>query len=566
MSLYSSIRMGANTLQAADISLQVVGQNIANSNTEGYVREEVVLVPAQTQKYGGLLLGMGVSVEAVVQKIDVFLESRARNASSARAGDETLEETYLQLESLIGELSETDLSSDLTEFFSSISDVLNDPESTSVRNLAVLQGQTLAQSIQTLSSRVQTIREDLNEQVVSMATDINRLTSEIGELNVKIAAMEGGSVSNSDAVGLRDLRSQALDELADLIEIRVSEQLNGTVSVYTNGDFLVYDGVVREVEAVLESNEGFASASIHFVESDALVDPASGELRGLLDARDDVLGGFLDGLDDFTSTLVYEFNRVFSCGQGLNGYTELTSEFAVADTQAALDKAGLTYTPENGAFQVVVLNTTTGEETRYDIAVDLNGVGKETSLASLVDQINETVAGVSATLTADGKLRFEAESSEHEFSFGNDTSGVLTALGVNTFFTGNSADTIGVNEYISSDPAKFAASTGGIGVDTENAVTLADLMDHPIASREGQSLAELYERLVNETTQASAIAQAEADGARTYQETLEGQEMAISGVSIDEEAVDLLEYQQMYQAAAKYISALSELFDLLVEI
>ena len=86
MSLFGSIQMASNTLRAMQIGLQVVGQNVANANTPGYIREEVIFNPAATQKYGSLRLGMGVEVSAVVQKIDRFLESRLRGAMSERAG------------------------------------------------------------------------------------------------------------------------------------------------------------------------------------------------------------------------------------------------------------------------------------------------------------------------------------------------------------------------------------------------------------------------------------------------------------------------------------------------
>ena len=157
MSLFSSIQMASNSLAANTIALQVVGQNISNANTPGYIREEVILSPAPTQRYGGLLLGMGVRVEAVVQKMDTFLEQRLRNAISEETSSGTLEQTYNDLEKLIGELDETDLSTSLDNFFNSISEILNQPENISVRHLAVLNGETLA-------------------------TDINRLAGEVGEL------------------------------------------------------------------------------------------------------------------------------------------------------------------------------------------------------------------------------------------------------------------------------------------------------------------------------------------------------------------------------------------------
>ena len=113
MSLFGSIQMAKNALRAQQIGLQVVGQNISNANTPGYIREEVIVSPAPTQRIGGLLLGLGVQVDAVVQKIDKFLEERLRNAKSDRVSNETKEQAYLELESILGELGDTDLSTAL---------------------------------------------------------------------------------------------------------------------------------------------------------------------------------------------------------------------------------------------------------------------------------------------------------------------------------------------------------------------------------------------------------------------------------------------------------------------
>jgi len=564
MSLFSSIRMAANALRANEIGLQVVGQNIANANTPGYIREELVLTPAPTQAMGSLQLGMGVNVKAVVQKIDSFLEGRLRSAVSDSSSAQAQEAAYQQLESLINEMGDNDISTQLDSFFSSISNILNQPESSSVRNLAVLQGGTLTEAIQNLTSQVTQLREDANQRIVSMAGDINRLTEQIRRLNVQIAAAEGGDISQSDAVGLRDERLSALQDLAKLVNIRVEEQPSGSVTVYCGGTYLVADGVSRPVEAVLDSDRGMTVANIQVAETDFPVEASGGELYGLLQSRDKILGGFTDSLNEFSQTLIYEFNKIYSAGQGLSGYDQVTSEFAVDGPNLALNKAGLKYTPVNGSFQVMTRATATGLTSTHDINVDLNGVGDDTTLSDLVDQLNE-IPGLTAKINTQNKLEITASSGE-EFSFAGDTSGLLAALGINTFFKGSGASDIGVSDAVRGDPTKFAASLGGIGQDTQNAVTLANFLDLPLDSKSGASLGDLYDRLTAGTTQASSIAQSTSKSAQSFEETLRGQEAAISGVSIDEEAVQMLTYQRAYQAAARYISVLSDLFDILVQI
>ncbi len=565
-SLYGSIKMAANTLRANQIALQVVGQNIANANTPGYLREEVVLTPAPTQRHGGLLLGMGVQVSAVVQKLDHFLEERLRGAVSDQANTSTLEQAFAQLESIIGELSDTDLSTSMNNFFAAINEVLNQPENVSVRNLAVLQGHTLTQDVNRMAQRTQELRGDVNDRIKNMASDINRLLEEVRQLNVRIAETEGGDVSNSDAVGLRDQRLQALENLGKLIDIRVIEQPSGGVTVYRGGDFLVFDGTKREVEVVLDTDRGMTVADIHLKDTDAPLNPRSGELRGLLTARDDVLGVFADDLDNFARTFAFEFNKLYTSGQGINGFDQVTGEYAVDDKTLALNEAGLRFTPENGSFQVMVYNTKTKLTQTTDVFVDLDGLGNnDTTLDDLRKAIDD-IDGVSAEITLDRRLEITSESPDQQIAFADDTSGVLASLGVATFFSGTSALDINVNDDVRRDPAKFVASKGGVGNDTEMAVELANFLDRPIESQNGASVGVLYDRLVGETTQGSTVARADAEGANVFEMTLRGQRLATSGVNLDEEAIKMIAYQHSFTASSKFIATLNELFALLVNI
>ncbi|MBI3464525.1 MAG: flagellar hook-associated protein FlgK [Planctomycetes bacterium] len=564
MSLFSSIQLANNALRAQQIGLQVVGQNISNANTPGYIREELVLTPSSTQRLGSLLLGLGVDVTAVIQKVDRFVEERLRGAISDRTSAESQEKTYLELESLVGELGDNDLSTSLNKFFASISEIANQPESVAARNLAVLQGQTLAGDINRLALRVGQNRADLNSRISSVTDDANRLIEEIRKLNLRITETEGG-VTASDAVGLRDQRGLALAELSKLINIRVTEQVGGAVNVYAGGDYLVFEGSARQLTISQESDRGLTIANVRIAEIDAPLASPSGELHGLLAGRDEILGGFLDTLDGFASTLIFEFNKVFSSGQGLNGYRELTSEFAVDDANNPLDAAGLTFTPQNGSFNVLVYDQQTGLTQTTQILVDLNGLDQDTSLADLAAAL-DAVDGISANVDSEGKLTIQSDSATQQFGFAADTSGVLAALGINGFFSGTTARGIAVQEAISSDPSKFAASRSGIGVDTENVLDLANFLDRPLDSSDGASLGILYQRLAAETTQASTVSQSVADGAREFEAALEGQHLSISGVSLDEETVRLISYQRAFQASAKYIATLSDLLGILVNL
>jgi len=563
MTLLGTIGLSSNALTVASLGLQVTGNNIANANTPGYIRQRLLQKAGPTYHYGGLLLGTGVQVEGIVQVIDKFLAERMRNATSDLAGTEAQADAYAGLEAIINELGDSDLSSSLTAFFGSIHDVLNQPESLSVRNIALLEGQALAESIRRIDGQVRDLHQVVNTKIAGMATEINDLLSEVAKLNIQIVESEGGSVSPSDAVGLRDRRTSALGELAELIDIRTIEQPEGDVTVFSGGDYLVSLGTFREVTVVTNVEDGLQVSEIRVAELDAPIISAGGRLGGLLEARDSVVGGFLTDLDDFTHTLIGEFNKIHAGGQGLTGYSALTGENAVADSNAVLDDAGLDFTPVNGGFQVQLVNTQTGHKQTFDIRIDLNGLAADTRLTDVAAQI-DAIDGLSATITADGKLQLAADSPELRFAFDNDTSGVLGALGLNTFFSGSRASDIGINQTLKADPGKLAMSSGGIGEDTENGKLLANLLTTPLTAQNDLSLAALYDRMTNNVAQGAQTAAAAADGFRHFQQALEGQFLAVTSVNIDEEAVQMILYQRAFQASARVISTINEMLETLL--
>jgi flagellar hook-associated protein 1 FlgK len=565
MSIFGSIQMAGNTLQAMEIGLHVVGNNIANANTPGYIRERVLYAPAPVQKLGNLTLGLGVEIAGIVQNIDTFIEDRLRGVAGDRASSEIQEKVYRDLESIIGELSDTDVSTQLTNFFNSIEEVVDQPEEMSVRNLAVQAGKALATTINTLNRRVTTAYEEFGIEVNNLTTEINTLTEQVRKLNVQIVSLEGGNPTASQAGALRSQRGVALKRLAEIADVSVTENPVGAVNVTVGGELLVFEGTARQVKTDYATTNGRPTASIQFVENNSPLQVTGGELHGIYESRDRIVGGFLDRLDNFASALAFEFNKVYSQGQGATGFQTVTSQESVSDPALTLDAAGLRFTPVNGQFKLQVYNTATKLTETHTINVDLDGLQDDTTLASLVTQLN-AVAGVNAQVTTDNKLKITAASAETRLAFADDSSGLLAAIGINTFFTGSSAATLAVNDVVAADGSKFAASNAGIGVNVENGLRLVALHDEGLASLSGSSITGLYDQLINETAQGATVAGSLTDGFKVFEQTLEANAQAVSGVNLDEEAIDMIMLQRTYQASARYISTLSELMDILVSL
>lgn len=565
MSIFGSIQMAGNTLQAMEIGLHVVGNNIANANTPGYIRERVLYAPAPVQKLGNLTLGLGVEIAGIVQNIDTFIEDRLRGVAGDRASSEIQEKVYRDLESIIGELSDTDVSTQLTNFFNSIEEVVDQPEEMSVRNLAVQAGKALATTINTLNRRVTTAYEEFGIEVNNLTTEINTLTEQVRKLNVQIVSLEGGNPTASQAGALRSQRGVALKRLAEIADVSVTENPVGAVNVTVGGELLVFEGTARQVKTDYATTNGRPTASIQFVENNSPLQVSGGELHGIYESRDRIVGGFLDRLDNFASALAFEFNKVYSQGQGATGFQSVTSQESVSDPALTLDAAGLPFTPVNGQFKLLVYNTATKLTETHTIKVDLDGLQDDTTLASLVSQLNG-VTGVNAQVTSDNKLKITAASAETRLAFADDSSGLLAAIGVNTFFTGSSAETLAINDVVAADGSKFAASNAGIGVNVENGLRLVALHDEGLASLSGSSITGLYDQLINETAQGATVAGSLTDGFKVFEQTLEANAQAVSGVNLDEEAIDMIMLQRTYQASARYISTLSELMDILVSL
>jgi flagellar hook-associated protein 1 len=333
----------------------------------------------------------------------------------------------------------------------------------------------------------------------------------------------------------------------------------------------VFEGQRRQVSVDTTSTSGVTTGVVQFADTHGPLTATSGELNGLYAARDEAAGGFLDKLDQVASTLAFEFNKVYSQGQGLNGFGQLTSNEAVSNANAALDSAGLPFTPVSGTFDILV-RTKNDDPTKTQtqtstISIRLDGLDEDTSLNDLANQLN-AVDGISASVTITGQLQIKADSADIDFAFSGDTSGALAALGLNTFFTGSTAASLGVNNEVKgiANAGRFAASLGGIGVDSANAERLSAFMDHPIDSAGGASLSDLYNQVINEVTQGSAVAKSVADGFRSFEGSLQSQAQAASGVSIDEEAVKMMTLQRIFQASAKYIQTISDLLDMLVKL
>ncbi|TWU47289.1 Flagellar hook-associated protein 1 [Rubripirellula tenax] len=562
MSLFGTIQQSAGALNAAQIGLQVVGNNIANANTPGYIRQNLEQASSVAVREGGLIKGTGVRPTGIVQVIDQQLAERMFNAKTDLAGSEALDKAYGQLEELTNDLNNEGLNQQFSLFNNALQELSAQPNDSSLRSFVILQADTLANNIQ--NSREQAIarRELWNGDLDQMANDINRLTERIAKLNLEIATIEGGGVLHSDATGLRDQRYRDLEDLSQYVNVNIQEQESGTVAVFVGGDYLVSNGIRREVESAYSLSKG--RNEIRISETDSPLQATRGILGATNEVLDGVFGDYVASIDDMASSLIRSANEVHSQGQGRDGFDQLLST-VVANTGVPLDDAQLSFQPRNGTFDLTIIDEQGEPISDHRINVRMLGQVTDSTVSSIVADIN-AIDGLTANVTREGRLEILSDSPTAKFTFGEDTSGFLAAAGINTFFTGRSGVDIAVNQTLKDNPDLLSISKSGIGEDTDALTDLIGIVDKPQDNLGGRSVRQTYERSVSSLGQKIGLQQSSTEGLRNFYATLQSQHLAITGVNIDEESIKMVSYQRAFQASSRVISTASEMLDLLVNL
>jgi len=562
----SALNIGRSAISSYQSALSVVGNNIANAADPDYTRQRAVLDPLTGSALAeGIQPGGGVAVTSLQRIINEALEARLRLALGETKSFQAESEILTQIEQSFSELTDHDISSMLSSLFNSFQDVQNNPTDLGLRAVTVGQADALAGSLRARRAGLVELVDAINQQVIATVRQADDLAEQIANLNVKIVEAEAGGHTAS---ALRDSRDALLRELGERIEITVRAQESGSVSVFVGNETLVQFGNSRGLTTRQVVDGQMVRQDVYFVDSSGQAEVRGGVLQGLLRARDEHLTNVIEQLDQLASGLITAINQVHANGQGVGGYSLLTGSTALDDADVPLNdaSAGLAVPLVSGSFFVAVTDGASGQTVSYQIDIDLDGRdGDDTTLNSLVEQINSTVANVSAEVTVNRALSLSAAPG-YTFTFGHDgsgarddTSNVLTALGVNTFYEGHNASDIAVNARIASEPKLLAAAAAYFEGDGDNAGLLADAGNNANATLGGIGVFDFYNQTIGQLGVTSAATQTRVQNAEAVLASLQQQRASISGVNLDEEAVELLRYEKAFQGSARFTSVIDRL-------
>jgi flagellar hook-associated protein 1 FlgK len=286
------------------------------------------------------------------------------------------------------------------------------------------------------------------------------------------------------------------------------------------------------------------------------------------------LKGMQDFLDDLSSNLIWQVNLQHSQGAGQTMFTDVTGSYKSVDYETALNSSTNTLPfgdkIQSGSFQIWVNQD--GTRRSYTVNVDPND-----HITEVVDKINAVInpsldasQNPLASVVNGQQLRLHATGGI-EFSFANDTSGLLAAMGINTFFSGDTAGNIAVDSLVQADTGRIAAarllSTGELAVgDNSNALDLADLKDAATMTSGTQTFNESVIAFSSELGSKVAHAKDSQTFAENTNTQLQNMRDEVSGVSMDDEMIRMIEYQRAYQSAAKLLSVADEMLQTLLQI
>ncbi len=569
----TALHIGQSAITSYQSALSVVGNNIANAANSDYTRQRAVLQPVIGSPLpGGIQPGGGVALTSLERIINEALEGRLRLALGDEESARIQSNTLTQIETGFNELTENDLSTMMSRLFNSFQDVQNNPTDVGLRSVAIGNAAALADALRIRHQGLNGLADELNMQIVASVQQADELAQQIADLNIQVVEAEaGGQIAGA----LRDARDALLRELGEIVEITVRTQDSGTVSVFVGNETLVQFGNSRGLTTQTVVDGDLVREEVHFGDNSGQAEIRGGLLEGLITARDTHVTGAADVINRLAVGLISALNEIHTNGQGLDGFGSVSGTYAVTDPTLALNDsaAGLTFVPQTGSFFVSVTETAGGQTVSYRIDVDLDGQnGDDTTLNSLATQIDGTVANLTAAVGVDGKLTLTADAG-FEITFGHDgaasrddTSNVLAALGINTLFQGVDASDIAVNDVVAARPELLAASAVNIAGDGANMGFLADAGNNNVAELNNATVFNFYNQTLGEMGVQTASAAARLDAAAATSEALQQQRASISGVNLDEEAVDLLRYQRAFQGAARFTSIIDRLIAELLSI
>ncbi len=616
-----------SALQAFQTALSVTSNNIANANTPGYARETAVLTDAIPQSNGSAPIGAGVTV-ASINRAYSQLAANQLNSSQSSLGQLNSLQTYTnQIDNIVGTTA-GGLTTALQNYYSAWSTLANDPTSTASRQALLSQAQSVASAFQSTNGQLQSLNSGIDQGITADVTQINSIGSSIAALNTQIEAASAGA-SGQPPNDLIDQRDELVSNLSQLVGISTTTDSNGALNVFIgNGQPLVLQNTVTSLTTVPnEFNAGELEVASSANPADSISSQiTSGDLGGLLAARTQAVDPAINQLGQIAVALGQSANSQQNAGLDLSGNfganlfsvagpqaiassnntddaaatVSITNVGALTANDYLLSYQGGAYTLTNAADGSAVAVTGSGTAASPLTADGLSIVLSQTPASgdrfliqptaqaagsfsvSLTNPSQFAAAGAISTSAADTNTGSATISSGTVLSatnpnllatttiqFSSPTTYTINGAGNFAYTSGSNITLNGWQVQISGTPAAqdsfVVQSNAGATGDNRNALASAAQQTQGVLSNGTTSvngaLSALITGIGSQAQQVNTAQTAQTDINTQAQQTVQ----SVSGVNLDEEAANMLQWQQAYQASAQALAIANSTFTFLMD-
>ncbi len=649
----SNFSIGLSGLRASQYAMEVVSNNIANADTEGFHRRNIHLESRLPNRFGQFQIGAGVSINHIERIRNQVTESSLTSAISDVSRVDQALDVERQIESLF-QSGEGSLTERLDVFFAELTKLTSTPGEPTQRGAVVEQADQLTQLFHQISGQLNEFRSAIRYQVEQEVDTLNEKMTVLSDLTTHITSLN--ATANATPNHELDQLDRLINEIATVVGVSRSEHFAAGTSL-SFGDSFVQQGINPTLFRAITTEEGELSVAIGDADKPSTLE--GGRLASLLDAYNTVIPEFTDKLNELAAGLIQQFDQIHATGVGPSGsFSLLDGTRGVEDSTVPLSESGAPFpieagelfisvidadgirrteaisidpetqslediataisaiddlhasvNPQTNRFQIIAtpgyqfdfsgnLETSPAQDNltgssvptfsgRYlgdvsqSLTYEISGSGDVgVSGDLLVNVFNEQGTQIARLDIGEGyeagtelevfegvNISFppgtviDAESFESPLVSNADETGFLSSVGLNSFFVGQDADSIAVNEKILEDSGKFASGMTPDSADTTNLFFMIDLQQTRGMSGNTKSFGEYLNevtttigiRVRNNTRLSSSLT--------SLQVRYEQERDSVSGVDLNEELVHLQQFQKQYEASVRVIQTAEAMFD-----
>ena len=536
-------------------AINVTSSNIANVNTPGYTRLRPVFASVGTQNSASNREQIGVTIANVQRIYDKFLENQIVQ-QQATVGNYSAQDELLQsIEAILNENRGGGINDALGDFLNAWSDLSTDPASQTKRDMVVAKAQNLAYVFSQRAEDLINTQLNADQSVVDTVVTLNGYLTQMAAYNESIVNTESAGGS---AAALRDKRGELLGQISSLIDVNYIERSDGSLYIYlpTSGKALVEGNSSRQLQTARNADNNnlydivFAYDPANSINNEI----AGGKLAGLLAIRDTTINSYLDQLNQTAASIINKVN-----GQHLLGYDQDGNPGALFFTNTAEARYMEVSANISADVRKIAASAT--------VNADGNNAAAITALAN--DQMYASLGSFSSSVavnTITGRINNIGQAYKDSSSIlltrgAAAGSWALTSNGGYASLSVLSADDSKLYLDLNADGAADITlgltgawnngDTVSFNLTKSSSTTNIDGYFNAFIAKMGQDVEEMAQALHTQTT---------------ITEQYNTRREEVSGVSLDEEMINLIQYQMAYNAAGRMTQTVSELMDTLINI